>query len=164
MDNYRLPENLPDTDNSLEKQLAQSSALTRAEFDEAEKIIGFKLQSAMNSLQQSASNIKLLLAAQNPADRNAPAAMALQHDLESLLASGNHLEQLALLLQKNFTGDHEAGQKRTECEIAKVLDAIAQHRTSVQDNAIALTEAALNKARARDPSGHVINTNRRTAR
>ena len=164
MDNCSLPENLPDTENSIEKQLAVPRELTRAEFDTAKKMIGAKLQSAMHSLRHSVSSIHLLLAAQNPADMTASAANKMQRDLASLLVSGNRLAQLALMLQQGFSGDHGAAQQRTEREIANVVAAIAQHRTAVQDNAIALTEAALDKARSRRSVGDAGGADRRTPR
>ena len=80
MDNCSLPENLPDTENSIEKQLAVPRELTRAEFDTAKKMIGAKLQSAMHSLRHSVSSIHLLLAAQNPADMTASAANKMRSD------------------------------------------------------------------------------------
>lgn len=160
LDHYRLPENVPNSDNRIEKQLGQLSALTRDSFDETEKMIGIKLQLAMESLKRSAGTINMLLAAQDPADMTTPAAIALRHDLEALLANGNRLAQMAVQLQQGFTGDREAGQKRAECEIANVIEAIAQHRTVVQDNAIVLTEAVLAKARARTSADDVDGTNR----
>lgn len=148
---YSLPEderNGLHPANTLEKQLALLNSVTRNEFDQAERLVLTKLQAAMDSLRQSATAIRMLIAAQSPGDLASPAGAALRSDLEALLASSTHLSRLATMMQDGFTSERKACEKRTDQEIANVIDAVEKHRNAVQNNAIALTEAALDKARA----------------
>ncbi len=157
MNTYGLPE---DEQNEafpharLEKQLLLLNELSCSEFDLAERLVDKKLNAAMASLQQSASAIRLLLAAQSPADLATDAGVALRADLQALLDSSTHLTRLAGMMQDGFSSGREACETRTEQKIANVVHAVARHRTEVQDNAIALTEAALDKARAPSPISH----------
>ena len=143
-----------DNDCNLEQKLALLNSLTRDEFDQAEKLINTKLQAALDSLEQSATAVRMLLAAQSPADLASASGVAVRKDLESLLASSTHLSRLASLMQQGFSSGREASEKRTEQEIAKVVDAVQKHRVTVQDNAIAMTQSALDKARAPSPINH----------
>ena len=137
-----------DAEHSLENQLTALHAISRHDFEQAEKLIEAKLNNAMDSLQKSASAIQMLLSAQRPEDLETPAGKMLRHDLDALLDSSKHLSRLAILIHANLNTDRQTGEKRTSREIANVVDAVARHRAAVQDNAIALTEAALDKARA----------------
>jgi hypothetical protein len=144
----------PDSETTVEQQLALLNSLTREEFDQAERLINAKLQASLDSLEQSAGAIRLLLAAQSPADLASPAGIAIRNDLESLLASSTHLSRLASMMQEGFSNGREVSEKRTEQEIANVVDAVQKHRMTVQDNAIAMTQSALDKARAPSPVNH----------
>lgn len=152
MDLYSLPDDGSNAGNGLEKKLQLLNALTRNEFDQAEKLIGTKLQASMTSLQQSAAAITMLLAAQTPADRETPAGIATRKELEALLASSTHLSRLTSLIREGFSSGRQAHEQRTDREITKVVEAVEKHRTAVQDNAIAITEAALAKARSTLPA------------
>jgi hypothetical protein len=143
-----------DSGTTVEQQLALLNSLTREEFDQAERLINAKLQASLDSLEQSAAAVRLLLAAQTPADLASPAGMAMRSDLESLLASSIHLSRLASMTQEGFSNGRAVSAKRTEQEIAKVVDAVQKHRVTVQDNAIAMTQSALDKARAPSPLNH----------
>ena len=131
----------------IEKRLTQVDDLTRSEFDAAEKLIDDKLQAAMASLEQSAAALQLLLSTQSVAELASTEGQTLRSDLETLLDSSTHLSRLAALMQQDFHHGRQTYERRTEEKIADVVSAIASHRAAVQDNAIALTEAALSKAR-----------------
>lgn len=164
LDLYSLPDDMPDAGSILEKKLTLLNTLTRQEFDQAEKLIDARLQNAMGSLSQSAAAIEMLLAAQTPADLATEAGIAMRNELEALRASSTHLTRLATLMQHGFSDGRKAHEKRTDIEIAKVVDAVSKHRTVVQDNAIALTEAALDKARSPSPLSHASRTAERRPR
>lgn len=154
MDRTRLPDDASNDAEPLEKQLYLLNSLTRTEFEIAEKMIDTKLQAALDSLDNSACAIKMLLEAQSPAELTSPEGLILRGDLEGLLASSTHLARLAGLMKEGFTSGRDACARRTEAQIANVVDAVDKHRTEVQDNAIALTEAALDRARASSPLSH----------
>lgn len=148
MERYEANDEKPSYGSGIEKRLNQIDNLTRIEFDNAQKHIDDKLQTALASLEQSATALKLLLSAQSAAELASVEGQALRDDLETLLASSTHLSQLAAMMQRDFHNGRQACQRHTELKIAEVVDAIASHRAAVQSNAIALTEAALSKARA----------------
>jgi hypothetical protein len=154
MDMTRMPDDASNDSQHLEKQLHLLNSLTRDEFDIAEKMIDSKLQCALDSLDNSARSIRMLLEAQSPAELASPAGLSLRGDLEGLLASSTHLARLAAMMQQGFTSSRDACERRTEQQIASVVDAVDKHRAAVQDNAIALTEAALDRARAPSPLSH----------
>lgn len=129
------------------KQLSLLNKVTKQEFDQAEELIQSRLQSAISSLEQSSTAIRMMLSAQSPADQASEAGIALRRDLEALLASSTHLNRLANLMQTDFSATRNACEQQTDSSIARVVAAIDQHRSEVQDNAIAMTEAALVKAR-----------------
>ena len=120
-----------DNDCNLEQKLALLNSLTRDEFDQAEKLINTKLQAALDSLEQSATAVRMLLAAQSPADLASASGVAVRKDLESLLASSTHLSRLASLMQQGFSSGREASEKRTEQEtrdLARTLSVDARDR------------------------------------
>ena len=155
MDLYSMPDDRAGNGTSLEKQLSLLNPLPCTGFDQAKKVIDGKLQAALDSLSQSASAVCLLLEAQTPTELTTAAGATLRNDLEALLASSTHLSRLAGMMQQSLAGGQQACEQRTEREITDVVDAIARHRTAIQNNAIALTEAALDKARAPSPVSHV---------
>ena len=152
MERYEADDHQFDRGNGIEKRLALIDQLTRSEFDTAGTLIDGKLQAAMNSLEHSAAALQMLLSAQSAVEIASAEGRALRNDLETLLASSAHLSHLAGLMQEDFRHGRQIHERRTEQKIAEVVSAIASHRAAVQDNAIALTEAALSKARA--PSQH----------
>jgi hypothetical protein len=134
--------------DGLEAQLARLTALTRAEFEQAGKLIDAKLAAAMESLQQSAQSIEDLLAAQSPADLESPQGIALRRDLEGLLANSAHLARLATMMQNGFETERQQRETRTQRGIANLAGAVELHRGRQQGEAIAMAEAALKRARA----------------
>ena len=164
MDLYSMPDDRASNGTSLEKQLFLLNPLPPTGFDQAKKLIDCKLEAALDSLSQSASAIRLLLEAQSVAELATAAGASLRYDLEGLLASSTHLSRLAGMMQQSLAGGTQACEQRTERDIANVVDAVAKHRTAVQNNAIALTEAALDKARAPSPISHVSRAVERRAR
>lgn len=148
MERYEADDHEFNCDNSIEKRLSRIDKLNRSEFDNAGKLIDDKLQAAMASLEQSTAALELLLSTQSAAELASTAGQTLRSDLETLLASSTHLSHLAAMMQQDFHHGRQAYERRTEQKIAEVVSAIATHRAAVQDNAIALTEAALSKARA----------------
>ena len=148
MERFEEDDHQSDCGKGIEKRLALIDQLTRSEFDDAGKLIDDKLQAAMTSLEHSAAALQMLLSAQSDNERASVEGQALRKDLETLLASSAHLMHLATLMQGEFHHGWQTHEQRTEQKIAEVVSAIASHRAAVQDNAIALTEAALSKARA----------------
>lgn len=146
-----------DADNAawhLERQLGALNALTREEFSLAEQLISKKLQAALDSLDHSAQAIRMLLDAQSPAELASASGVAQREELENLLASSRHLARLAAMMQESFASGRDLHERRTDLQIANVVEAVDRHRVAVQDNAIALTEAALDRARAPSPLNH----------
>lgn len=154
MNLYKLPLDPfdeSDAEAGLVKQLALLDASTKQKFDQAERLIASRLQTATASLQQSSMAIRSMLSGQNPADRESASGVKLQRELEGLLNSINHLSRLANMIQTNFRAGRLACEQRTDNSIKTVVNAIEKHRSMVQDNAIAMTEAALTKARSPSP-------------
>ena len=148
MERFEADDHQYDCGKGIGKRLALIGQLTRSELDDAGKVIDDKLQAAITSLEHSAAALQMLLAAQSDTERASVEGQTLRKDLEALLASSAHLMHLATLMQGDFHHGRQAHERRTEEKIAEVVSAIASHRAAVQDNAIALTEAALSKARA----------------
>lgn len=148
MDRYEADDHEFNCGNGIEKRLILIDKLNRSEFDNAGKLIDDKLQAAMASLEQSTAALQLLLSTQSAVEIASTAGQALRNDLETLLASSTHLSRLAAVMQQDFHHGRQVYERHTEQKIAEVVSAIANHRAAVQDNAIALTEAALSKARA----------------
>ncbi len=140
--------------SGLAKQLALLNRVTKQEFDQAERLIQSRLQKAIASLQQSSTAIRMMLSAQHPAERDSPAGIKLQHELEALLASSLQLSSVANGMQTDFITSRRTCEKRTDISISMVVEAVEKHRSTVQDNAIAMTEAALDKARSPSPLTH----------
>ena len=138
----------------LEKQLALLNAVTRQEFDQAEELIKSRLQTAIASLHQSSTAIRMLLSAQHPSERDSPAGLKLQEELEALLSTSIQLSQVANGMQTDFSTSRRTCEQRTDRSISMVVEAVEKHRATVQDNAIAMTEAALDKARSPSPPTH----------
>lgn len=153
MERYEADDDALNFGRKAEKRLTLIDNLTRSRFDNAGRLIDDKLQTAMASLEQSTAALQLLLSAQSAAELASAAGQTMRDDLETLLASSTHLSRLAALMQQDFHTSRQACEQRSEQKIAKVVQAIAHHRATVQDNAIALTEAALSKARASSPQG-----------
>ncbi len=151
-------------DTGLAKQLALLNAVTRKEFDQAEELIQSRLQAAIASLQQSSMAIRMMLSAQHPAERDSPDGLKLQRELEALLATSTQLSGLATGMQADFSASRRACEQRTDNSISLVVEAVAKHRSTVQDNAIALTEAALDKARSPSPPTHASRSAERRPR
>ena len=164
MNMNRLPDDASNNALDLEQQLGVLNGLTRDEFSLAERLIDSKLQAALDSLDHSARAIHMLLDAQSPAELPSPAGLAQQRELEGLLASSQHLARLAATMQQTFTNGRDAQERRTTLQIASVVAAVDKHRLEVQDNAIALTEAALDRARAPAPLNHASRTAERRPR
>lgn len=151
MDSYKLSiDAFDDTgaDTGLAKQLALLNAATRQEFDQAEQLIQSRLQTAIASLEQSSTAIRMMLSAQHPADRDSPAGLKLQGELEALLSTSTQLSHVANGMQADFSANRRACEQRTDNSISMVAEAVEKHRSTIQDNAIAMTEAALDKARS----------------
>jgi hypothetical protein len=132
----------------IKTQLQQLNNVTQNEFEQAQKLIELKLQTTMNSLQQSAATIEMLLTSQSPADIDTPAGIALRQELQSLLATSTHLAELTKRIKKEFADGRALSEKRTGYEIANVCKAV-DIQTTFQEDAMALTAAILEKARAK---------------
>ena len=151
MELYKSPSDEFSAESGLAKQLMLLNVTTKQEFNQAEQLIHSRLQTAISSLQQSSTAIRMMLSAQNPADLNSPTSIELRRDLEALLSSSTHLTRLANMMQSDFSASRRVCEQHTDCSINKVVAAVDQHRSAVQDNAIAMTEAALDKARSPSP-------------
>ena len=148
----------------LAKQPALLNAVTRKEFDQAEALIESRLQTAIASLQQSSTAIRMLLSAQHPSERDSPAGRKLQEELEALLSTSAQLSQVANGMHADFSTSRRTCEQRTDSSISKVVEAVEKHRATVQDNAIAMTEAALDKARSPAPPAHASRSAERRPR
>ena len=141
--------------SSLAKQLGLLNAVTRQEFDQAEQLIQSRLQTAVASLQQSSTAIRMMLSAQHPGDRESAAGHKLQRELETLLSTSTQLSTVARGMQTDFIASRRTCEQRTDSSISMVVKAVEKHRLTVQDNAIAMTEAAIDKARSPSPPKRV---------
>ncbi len=153
MERHEADDDASNFGNDIEKRLTLIDNLARTEFDNAGRVIENKLRTAMASLEQSTAALQMLLSTQSPAELASAEGQVLRNDLETLLASSTHLSRLAAMMQKDFHDGRQTYEQRTGEKIARVVQAIASHRATVQDNAIALTEAVLSKARASSPRG-----------
>lgn len=140
--------------SSLAKQLALLNAVTRQEFDQAEQLIQSRLQTAIASLHQSSTAIRMMLSAQHPDNRESATGLKLQRELEALLSTSSQLSSVARGIQSDFSISRHTCEQRTDGSISMVVKAVEKHRSTVQDNAIAMTEAALDKARSPSPLTH----------
>lgn len=151
MERYEADDDASNFGHNAEKRLVLIDNVSRNRFDNGGCLIDNKLQMAMASLEQSTGALQLLLSAQSPAELASLHGQTLRNDLETLLASSTHLARLAAMMQQDFNTSRQDGKQKSEQKMANVVQAIAHHRATVQDNAIALTEAALSKARASSP-------------
>ena len=151
-------------DSSLAKQLSLLNAATKQEFEQAERLIQSRLQTAIASLQQSSTAIRMMLSAQHPAERESASGIKLQRELEALLDNSTHLSRLANMMQSDFSASRRTCEQRTDSSISMVVNAVEQHRSTVQDNAIAMAEAALDRARSPSPLTHASRSSDRRPR
>lgn len=146
MESPESPKKIHLTEN-LRTQLASISSTTRKEFDEAERLIEERLASASASLNQSIKAIRMLLSAQQPHELESKAGIALHDDLKQLLANSEYLSQMAVKVRSDFLSARHVCEERTERQLKTVIAALEMHRAAMEDNAVALTEAALLRAR-----------------
>lgn len=136
------------TKANFEAQLALITSLTSKAFESAEKLVELNLTAAKSSLEESANNVRELLAVKDPQSFIALTTSQAKPNAEKALAYGRHVASIASNVQAEFTRAAEEQIASTSRKVTALVDDVSKNAPAGSENVISMFKSAISNANA----------------
>ncbi len=136
------------TKANFEAQLALISMLTGKAFESVEKLVELNLTAAKSSLEESAVNVRQLMAAKDPQEFAALTTSQAKPNAEKALAYGRHIADIAAATQAEFTRAAEAQIAETSRKVTALVDDVSKNAPAGSENMISMMKSVISNANA----------------
>jgi phasin family protein len=146
---FTIPEQISvATKSSIDAQLALMTTLTNTAFAGIEKFVGFNLNTAKASLQDSTATGKQLLAAKDPQEFFSLTMAQTQPAAEKAIAYGRQLASIATATQAELSKAAEAQISETSRKVLNLVDEVTKNAPAGSENAVAMFKSVIGNANA----------------